>query len=256
MRVIPVIDLMQGQVVRGIAGRRDEYRAIVGQLAADAGPATVAAAFASRFGFDTVYVADLDAIQHGRPNVAAWQAIAGAGLALWLDAGVGTGDDARRLLSQLTTASLKARIVVGLESLDSADELERIVEACLPQRAIFSLDLKRGEPLSRSAFWQGRSAGEIALLAHDAGIDDLIVLDLADVGTNSGTRSVELCRQLRASIPNLHLIAGGGVRGPADLRTLAAAGCDAALVASALHDGRLCRDDLAAIETLHRGADQ
>jgi uncharacterized protein related to proFAR isomerase len=40
------------------------------------------------------------------------------------------------------------------------------------------------------------------------------------------------------------LIAGGGVRGLDDLKALADAGCDAALVASALHDGRLSREDI------------
>ena len=33
MEVIPVIDLLGGQVVRGVAGRRDEYRPIVSQIA-------------------------------------------------------------------------------------------------------------------------------------------------------------------------------------------------------------------------------
>jgi len=40
------------------------------------------------------------------------------------------------------------------------------------------------------------------------------------------------------------LIAGGGVRGLADLTALARAGCNAALVASALHDGKLLPEDL------------
>jgi phosphoribosylformimino-5-aminoimidazole carboxamide ribotide isomerase len=36
------------------------------------------------------------------------------------------------------------------------------------------------------------------------------------------------------------------VRGPEDLRRLADAGCEGALVATALHDGRLDSDDVAA----------
>jgi uncharacterized protein related to proFAR isomerase len=38
--------------------------------------------------------------------------------------------------------------------------------------------------------------------------------------------------------------AGGGVRGPDDLRGLHACGVKAVLVASALHDGRLRREDV------------
>src|SRR6187431_505841 len=89
MRVIPVIDLMYGQVVRGVAGRRSEYRPIQSQIAADARPATVARAFVERFGFETVYVADLDAIGGGAPDLISLEMIARAGLNLWVDAGVG-----------------------------------------------------------------------------------------------------------------------------------------------------------------------
>jgi phosphoribosylformimino-5-aminoimidazole carboxamide ribotide isomerase len=42
------------------------------------------------------------------------------------------------------------------------------------------------------------------------------------------------------------LVAGGGVRGADDLARLADAGCDGALVATALHDGRLSAADVTA----------
>ena len=81
MRVIPVIDLMGGQVVRGVAGRRSEYRPVESRIAGDARPATVARAFVDEFGFEAAYVADLDAIVHGRYSSGiAWREIAGVGL--------------------------------------------------------------------------------------------------------------------------------------------------------------------------------
>jgi phosphoribosylformimino-5-aminoimidazole carboxamide ribotide isomerase len=56
-----------------------------------------------------------------------------------------------------------------------------------------------------------------------------------------------LCRELRGVYPQLELLTGGGVRNVGDLRQLVASGCDAVLVASALHDGRLSAADLAAV---------
>jgi phosphoribosylformimino-5-aminoimidazole carboxamide ribotide isomerase len=73
------------------------------------------------------------------------------------------------------------------------------------------------------------------------------VLDLAGVGMDAGVAALALCRQLRQKHPQLELISGGGVRGREDLHALAEAGCNAALVASALHDGRLTAGDLAAL---------
>jgi phosphoribosylformimino-5-aminoimidazole carboxamide ribotide isomerase len=238
MQVIPVIDLLGGQVVRGIAGRRDQYRPIESRIAADSRPETVAKAFVEQFGFKTAYVADLDAIMHGRPDVRSWQEIAATGLELWLDAGTGDSERAWRLFEKTAAADLPVRLVVGLESLVSLDELHGICEYSLDRYPLFSLDLKGGKPITQVAAWQSLSPLEIALAVKQccAGI---IVLDLADVGTGGGTSTLPLCQRLRQADPSLRLIGGGGVRGMDDLLALAEAGCHAALVASALHDGRL-----------------
>jgi phosphoribosylformimino-5-aminoimidazole carboxamide ribotide isomerase len=61
---------------------------------------------------------------------------------------------------------------------------------------------------------------------------------------SEGVGTESLCRQLRALDAEIEIVAGGGVRGLGDLESLAAAGCDGALVASALHDGRLTAEML------------
>lgn len=244
MRVIPVIDLLGGQVVRGVAGRREEYRPIQSQIAADARPTTVARALVEQFGFDTVYVADLDAIMHRQPDVRAWSEIAGAGLKLWLDAGVGNSDFAWRIVDQIALAEIEVQLVVGLESLESAEDFFSIGEMYGYGSPIFSLDLLDEKPLVRNPAWAGLSPLEIALLAGSMGARETIVLDLADVGVGGGTRTLDLCRMITAATEAQTLIAGGGVRGIDDLKALADAGCQAALVASALHNGRLSRADI------------
>jgi phosphoribosylformimino-5-aminoimidazole carboxamide ribotide isomerase len=75
-------------------------------------------------------------------------------------------------------------------------------------------------------------------LAAGAGVTSMIVLELARVGTSAGP-DVEMIEAVRRAVPLVDLFAGGGVRGPEDLTRLAEAGCDGALVATALHDGRL-----------------
>jgi len=72
------------------------------------------------------------------------------------------------------------------------------------------------------------------------------------VGVAGGTRTLTLCRNIRGEFPDIELTAGGGVRGIDDLRALADAGCDAALVASALHDGRLTPQDVREVENWRR----
>ena len=73
----------------------------------------------------------------------------------------------------------------------------------------------------------------------------LTLLDLAAVGIDGGPQAAAACRPIRQSHPDVELISGGGVRGLADLKAFEEAGCDAVLVASALHDGRLSPKDVA-----------
>jgi phosphoribosylformimino-5-aminoimidazole carboxamide ribotide isomerase len=77
-----------------------------------------------------------------------------------------------------------------------------------------------------------------------AGIRSLIVLDLARVGSGTGIGTEALCQRLAACHPDVEIVAGGGVRGVADLLRLKEIGVHGVLVASALHDGRLRRADL------------
>src|SRR5262245_28895238 len=120
MQIIPVIDLLGGKVVRGIGGRRSEYRPIESKLVSSSDPAEVAAAFVEHFGSTTCYVADLDAIQREHWQMGAWEAVSRAGLRLWLDAGFGHGIPLANVRGACRERGIDADFIVGLESL-SAD---------------------------------------------------------------------------------------------------------------------------------------
>ncbi len=243
MRVLPVIDLMRGHVVRGIAGERENYRPIQSRLASDARPESIARAFAE-LGFRECYVADLDAIAGGEPHWDAYGAMMHRGLELWIDAGCAEQALAKRLAAFGVAGRGFKKILVGLESLESPEDLSEMVESIGSDRMAFSLDLKRGHPLTRMAAWRELEPMEIAQRVYANGVRSLVILDLAAVGTHGGPATASLCEKLRKTAPDIELISGGGVRNAVDLRTFAAAGCDYALVASALHDGRVNRQEL------------
>ena len=251
LRIIPVIDIKDGLVVRGIAGRRDEYRPVESVLCDDASVGSVAGAFVEKLGLGEVYVADLNAIAGTEPAWSLYEQIAAAGLDLWVDAGLRDAEDARRLAEFSGGGRTIGSVIAGLETLSDTSALESMLEAVGPDRLVFSLDLKAGQPLADSPCWHGQSAEAIAAVAVEAGVRRMIVLDLHRVGTDSGVGTEPLCRQIRVQHPKLELIAGGGVRGLDDLQRLAEAGCDAALVASALHDGRMTSETLARLAPDH-----
>ncbi|WP_425617719.1 HisA/HisF-related TIM barrel protein [Anatilimnocola sp. NA78] len=247
MRVIPVIDLKDGLVVRGVGGRRDDYRPITSQLTASQHPGAVATALQKTFGFAEIYVADLDAIMLDLPDITAWHEIAETGFSLLLDAGVSNIEQAQSIWQVLAKLpGENSRLVIGLESWQRLAELRSFARHSdwEPERIVFSLDLKQGQPITPDPEWKQASPIEIADEVVAAGINSLIVLDLADVGSGQGISTLPLVKVLRDRFPHLEVIAGGGVQGKSDLLKLSTAGGSAALVASALHDGRLTSADL------------
>jgi phosphoribosylformimino-5-aminoimidazole carboxamide ribotide isomerase len=239
MHIIPVIDLKGGAVVRGFGGRREQYRPIQSILTDLCRPLDVARAFRHHFGFEQLYLADLDAIAGGPPAGDVYAALQADGFSLMVDAGVRESSFAI-LLSRAEVD----RIVVGLETLRGPDYLPEITGALGSSRIVFSLDLRNGEPLGDRAAWENADALAIADEVISMGVRRMIVLDLAAVGGGRGTGTAALCRAIREKHPHVELIAGGGVRGVDDLKAVEARGVNAVLVASALHDGRIRPQDV------------
>ncbi len=256
-RIIPVLDLMAGQVVRAVRGDRAQYRPIesalsqagevtamnpksttddvmaaVGSLA----PLVIARALLQRSGSHELYVADLDAIQ-GRAAQSelisallddlATLATAAPPVALWLDAGFADEAGAHDLLGRLGAHASRVSPVFGSETLADAAALEALAQH---PRAILSLDGRHGAPLDRAGCGS----------RPDLWPNTVIMMTLDRVGSNEGP-DLAAFAALRQQAPRARWIGAGGIRHRQDLVDAAAAGADAWLVASALHDGRLSR---------------
>jgi phosphoribosylformimino-5-aminoimidazole carboxamide ribotide isomerase len=239
MRIIGVVDLAGGLAVHARAGHRAAYTP-VGHVNGDA--LTLARAYVERLGVDEIYVADLDAITAATSPNAIIRSVASLGVPLWLDAGTSSAGGAHTALAAGAT-----RVIVGLETLPSFEALDDICRAIGSNRLALSLDLREGRPVVFSE----TPIEEIARRAAAAGVAALTVIDLARVGTGAGP-DLPIIARVRRAVPAVLLVAGGGVRGPHDLAQLADAGCDGALVATALHDGRLTVRDVAAARALQR----
>lgn len=245
MHVLPVLDLLNGIVVRGVGGRRDEYRPVESRLVDKADALSVARAFRDQLGLTRLYIADLDAILHQRPNLDVYRSLSQEGFELLVDAGLRSVEAALPIMSAGAT-----QLIAGLETWPGPDELSRLVTVFGPGRVIFSLDLKDGRALGDLQRWETVDPCEIGCLAVRAGVSEMIVLDLAQVGGGSGISTVGLCRDLLAHCGDLRVITGGGVRDGSDLLQLHEAEIDAVLVASSLHDGRIGRSEIEAVRIL------
>ena len=246
MRIIGVLDVTGGQAVHARGGRRETYAPVskAAGTAIDGDPVRLARVYLETLGIHDIYIADLDAIASRPPQHDVVRAVRRLGVRVYVDGGVTNREDAR----QLVRAGANA-VVVGLETLPSFETLEGISRSTRGSTTVFSLDLRNGVPMGNLA---AESSPE-QVVQRLRRVREIIVLDVARVGSGLGPDVEMLERIMNTITPAQRLIAGGGIRNIEDLRLLAAMGIEGALMATALHDGRLGATDVASARTLASG---
>jgi phosphoribosylformimino-5-aminoimidazole carboxamide ribotide isomerase len=248
MQIIPVLDLARGIAVHAQAGDRSRYAPLKSGLAPDrdGDPVALLRAFHAELGVHECYVADLDAIQGGAVQRGLLRQLAefhtGFAGALLVDAGTNSPNGALEVMS-----CGASEVVVGLETLQAFADLTSVIGLVGSSRVVFSLDLRLGHPILHPAMQDavGSVADPLILAAQarDAGVSTLLLLDVGRVGTGCGV-DLGLLETLRRRFPDVRLLAGGGVLTRRDLDRMRDTGCDGALIASALHTGRVTAADL------------
>jgi HisA/HisF family protein len=236
MKLIPVIDLMQGQVVRAVRGNRQAYQPIVSRLCSSSEPVAVAKTLCEHCATRQLYVADLDALL-GRPAQAAiLQSLLESmpDLELWLDAGFASAGASQALRTRLGAAGQQVVAVFGSESLASRADLEQCFAGTDGTaqsgvaEGVLSLDRRDGRRLDAAGCWDTPALWP----------KRVIVMTLERVGSDAGP-DLDTLAEVRLKSPGTLIVGAGGIRNESDLARARDAGAGAWLVASALHDARL-----------------
>lgn len=230
MDIIPVIDLMDGQVVHARHGDRQNYRPIQSALCSGSEPLHIVSSLLQLYPFKRLYIADINAIQ-GRGNHAELTKQLRAqqpALEIWLDAGIHQPD----------TASDWQRhgvlCVIGSESLPDMAGYHSIKQT-QGKNFVLSLDFGRGRFLGPERLLQEPSLWP----------ERVIAMSLDKVGSGHGP-DMELLHELQNE--GTHIYAAGGIRNAEDLRTLTECGISGALIASVLHSGQLSKEQIGKID--------
>jgi len=218
MKLIPVIDLMNARVVSAKRGMRETYAPSDTPLCRSSQPQDVVAALLALHPFDTLYIADLDAIRGQGSNLDLIRRLYldHPDIAFWVDNG----------LTDLDQLSGFARPVIGSESLISCEQLAHVI-ASLPS-PLLSLD-----------YLDEEFRGPVGLDRQvERWPEDIIVMTLSRVGTNGGPDLAALSQVSRLR-SDLRLYAAGGIRNLQDLQQLRSFGAAGALLSTALHQGAI-----------------
>ena len=231
MRVIPVIDILGGIAVHAVKGKRSEYKPLESVLCTSVKPIEIASVF-KKLGFGRLYIADLDAIMKKRSNLGLIKQIAkSTGLDLMVDAGTINLEGAEKLLS-----SGIERVIIGTETLSSMSFVEEAAKTFGQERIVVSIDLKGERVLGKMGLDQKSNPLKLLQDVSKAGVNQIILLDLARVGSSKGVNSSLLFDF--SEIIEVEVFLGGGVRNIEDLKHLRKMGVAGVLVATALHLGR------------------
>jgi len=213
IEVIPAVDVLGNEAVRLERGSYDD----VVERAAD--PVALAERWAAE-GASRIHLVDLDGARRGGVRPELVRAVASAaGLPVQASGGIRSPADAELLL-----AAGADRVVVGTAAWPDPSPWLALGEAL-----VLAVDVRDG--LVRSAGWTESAGLTFADALRRADGARVLVTAIDRDGTLAGP-DVELVRTAAAA--GLRVLAAGGVRSPADVAALAAAGAEAAIVGRAL----------------------
>jgi phosphoribosylformimino-5-aminoimidazole carboxamide ribotide isomerase len=237
MRVIPVIDILNGKAVQAIRGERQKYQPLKTILAPSSNPADIAIAFQESFGFNELYIADLDAILGTASNLEVIKKISDTtDLELIIDAGVNNPRDARRILE-----AGAEKVIIATETLTSIKQLEECIKSVGKEKIVGSLDYKEERILTKSKEIMKLNAVQAAEMFEKKGFGEIIFLELSRVGTLQGLETKILKEIIQTvSIP---VLTGGGIESVSEVIALQNLGVAGVLVATAIHKGKIHPED-------------
>ncbi len=223
MRCIYVLDILNGAVVHAVRGERSSYEPIAGfsRIVSTSEPLGILQELRPR----EVYVADLNLLTGRGDNLEVIKKISAVTRTM-ADMGISKYGDLDRLPASVS-------MVLGTETAS----LQLIEEAAREKRVVVSIDMMKRKVLARDPELAGQTPLQLLQRLNCLKLEGVILLELDRVGTSAGLDGPFL--EEAAAIAKHPLILGGGVKDEEDLRTLQENGFSGALLATALHNGRI-----------------
>jgi phosphoribosylformimino-5-aminoimidazole carboxamide ribotide isomerase len=234
MKIIPAIDIINGQCVRLTQGNYDQ------KTIYEEDPLIVAKNF-ERIGLSNIHLVDLDGSKSGK--VTNWQVIQRlaqhTSLRIDFGGGIKTDTEIERLLS------LGIRqINVGSVAVKNPQQMQEWIEKFGYEKIILSADVKNTNVTISG--WQLTSTVSVFDLISEYEKLNIKYVTCTDVGRDGMLEgpNFELYKKLRTQFPHIHLIASGGVRSMDDIRQLKSIGLYGVIIGKALYEGSIAPEQL------------
>jgi len=233
MKVIPAIDLLNGQVVRLHKGKYEEATIY------DDNPTHTAKLFKNA-GFVHIHIVDLNGAKEGKfVNLPHVQTIIDElGLSVQTGGGIRTFEDVELLLN----AGLSKIICSSMAIKNEPDWIKALEK--FPEQMILGMDLKDGK-IAYSGWLETAEEDTFSFLSRmiEYGLQEVLCTDISKDGTLSGP-NFELYNSLKKAFPEVTIIASGGVSNQQDLIQLSDANIDAVVVGKAFYEHHITLEQM------------
>lgn len=233
MRVIPAIDLLDGNVVRLHKGNYQEATVY------NDDPVEEAQTF-KEAGFEHIHVIDLNGAKEGTfVNLDVIKSvIETTGISVQTGGGVRSYEDAAMLLD-----SGISNVICSSMTVKSPKEWLRVLDS-FGSRAILGMDLKEGK-VAYSGWLEtlDKSLEDFLQPMIDRGLSTVLSTDISRDGTLDGP-NMDLYQQLSRQFPKLNFIASGGVSGAKDLQALSDQNQYGVVVGRAYYENKITLDEM------------
>ncbi|MBY0347123.1 MAG: 1-(5-phosphoribosyl)-5-[(5-phosphoribosylamino)methylideneamino]imidazole-4-carboxamide isomerase [Hydrotalea flava] len=234
MQIIPAIDIIDGKCVRLTEGDYDQKKIY------NENPLEVAKMFEAS-GIQRLHLVDLDGAKMGK--VSNWKVLetiaTETGLIIDFGGGVKSTHDV-----QVVLESGAALVTVGSIAVKNKELFVEWLQQFGVTKFLLGADVKNG-CIAIHGWMETTDLPVKDFMATylALGVQQIFCTDVSKDGRMEGP-SIELYTNLIESLPDLHLIASGGVSQLQDLVDLKAIGCSGAIVGKAIYENKISLNDL------------
>lgn len=229
---IPAVDIRGGRCVRLLQGSFDA-ETVYGE-----DPVAMARHWEAA-GAQRLHVVDLDGARDGvRVNA---EVIARLVRAVQVPVQVGGGVRSLQVAKDVLATGAD-RVILGTVAVERLGELRQWVSELGPERVVVGVDTRDGFVATRG--WENATRLHVDAFCQaleQVGVTRVFVTDISRDGTLEGPNVELIGRLVRGR--RLRVLGSGGVSSVDDLRALAAAGAEGAIVGKALYEGRFTLEE-------------
>ena len=127
---------------------------------------------------------------------------------------------------------------MGTAAVWNPDEVARSIDAVGSERVVAAVDVRNGQATGSGWLDEGRRLSAVVADVRAAGAEIFLVTSVDRDGTLGGP-DYDLLGEVRAAAPDAEIMAAGGIATIDDLRDLAAAGVDGAVLGRSIYEGTI-----------------